>query len=87
MKKPKEELTFTKHALARLEKRRLTQEMVKQVLKHPERSEPDPVDPELEQIWGRVPALANRYLRVIVSKESPRRVITAHLDRLAEKRS
>lgn len=86
MQKPEEEITFTKHALARLGKRRLTQEMVKQVLKNPDRCEPDPVDPELEQIWGRIPALANRYLRVIVSKESPRRVITAHLDRLAEKR-
>jgi len=87
MQKPKEDLQFTKHALARLEKRHLTKKMVEQVLRSPERSEPDPVDSELEQIWGRIPALANRWLRVIVSKESPRRVITAHLDRLAEKRS
>jgi hypothetical protein len=28
-----------------------------------------------------VPELANRVLRVIVSKDEPRRVITAHLDR------
>ena len=87
MQKPKEDLQFTKHALARLEKRRLTKEMVEQILQNPERRQPDSVDPELEQIWGRVPALANRWLRVIVSKESPRRVITAHLDRLAGKRS
>ena len=69
-----------------MEKRRITKEMVKQVLKKPERREPNPVDPELEQIWGRIPALANRFLKVIVSQEPPRRVITAHLDRLAEKR-
>jgi len=86
MKKPNEEPIFTKHALARMEKRRITKEIVKQVLESPERREPDPVDPELEQIWGRIPALANRWLRVIVSSEPPRRVITAHLDRLAEKR-
>jgi len=87
MQKPKEDLQFTKHALARLEKRRLTKEMVEQILQNPERRQPDSVDPELEQIWGRVPALANRWLRVIVSKEPPRRVITAHLDRLAEKKA
>ncbi|NDB96463.1 MAG: DUF4258 domain-containing protein [Verrucomicrobia bacterium] len=87
MQKPKEDLQFTKHALARLEKRRLTKEMVEQILQNPERRQPDSVDPELEQIWGRVPALANRRLRVIVSKEPPRRVITAHLDRLAEKKA
>jgi hypothetical protein len=86
MKKANEKTLFTKHALARLEKRRLTKEMVEEVLIKPERRQPDSVDPELEQIWGRVPALANRWLRVIVSKESPRRVITAHLDRLAEKK-
>ena len=87
MKKQNEELIFTRHALTRMEKRRLTKVMVEQALKNPERSEPDPVDSELEQIWGRIPALANRCLRVIVSKELPRRVITAHLDRLAEKRT
>jgi len=86
MKKTNEKPLFTKHALARMAKRRITEEMVEEVLTKPERREPDSVDPELEQIWGRVPALANRWLRVIVSKESPRRVITAHLDRLAEKR-
>jgi len=77
---------YTRHALARMEKRLLTREMVESVLAHPEKRMPDPVDPQLEHCWGKVPALANRTLRVIVSTESPRRVITAHLDRLATKK-
>ena len=31
--------------------------------------------------WRLWPELANRALRVIVSKDEPKRVITAHLDR------
>ena len=41
----------------------------------------DEVDAELEHRLAAVPELANRVLRVIVSKDEPRRVITAHLDR------
>ena len=66
-----------------MEKRLLTREMVESVLAHPEKRMPDPFDPQLEHCWGKVPALANRTLRVI---DSPRRVITAHLDRLATKK-
>jgi len=38
-------------------------------------------DPELEHRLGRVPELANRVLRVIVTKSDPLRVVTMHLDR------
>lgn len=39
------------------------------------------VDATLEHRLATVPELANRVLRVIVSKDEPKRVITAHLDR------
>jgi Arc/MetJ-type ribon-helix-helix transcriptional regulator len=39
------------------------------------------VDATLEHRLAAVPELANRALRVIVSKDEPKRVITAHLDR------
>jgi NAD(P)H-hydrate repair Nnr-like enzyme with NAD(P)H-hydrate dehydratase domain len=48
---------------------------------HPSRIEPDEVDQALEHRLAAAPELANRVLRVIVSKGEPRRVITAHLDR------
>jgi hypothetical protein len=48
---------------------------------NPARIEPDEVDATLEHRLAAVPALANRLLRVIVSKDEPKRIITAHLDR------
>ncbi len=42
---------------------------------------PDDNDPELEHHLAKVPELANRVLRVIVSKSEPRRVVTLYLDR------
>jgi hypothetical protein len=74
-------LIYTKHAGQRLEKRQLRQEWIERVVGHPSRIEPDDVDPALEHRMAAVPELANRVLRVIVSKGEPRRVITAHLDR------
>jgi len=47
----------------------------------PARIELDATDPTLEHGLAVVPELANRVLRVIVSKAEPKRVITAHLDR------
>jgi len=51
------------------------------VVNSPERIESDRNDPELEHRLGVVPELADRVLRVIVSKTEPKRVITVHLDR------
>lgn len=74
-------LIFTKHAVARLAKRGLERAWVERVVNQPTRVEPDPTDPALEHRYGPVPELANRVLRVIVSRQTPRRIITAHLDR------
>ncbi|MGP8218279.1 MAG: DUF4258 domain-containing protein [Limisphaerales bacterium] len=72
---------FTQHALRRMAKRQLQQEWIEQVIANPSRIEPDEHDPELEHRLATVPELANRVLRVIVSKSEPRRVVTVHLDR------
>jgi hypothetical protein len=74
-------LHFTEHALARLAKRGLQRQWVERVVDQPAKIEPDPMDPALEHRYGPVPELANRVLRVIVSKQAPHRIITAHLDR------
>jgi hypothetical protein len=74
-------LTYTEHVLRRMTKRQLRREWIERVVANPSRVEPDEVDATLEHRLAAVPELANRVLRVIVSKDDPRRVITAHLDR------
>jgi hypothetical protein len=74
-------LHFTQHALKRMAKRQLRQEWIEQVIASPSRIEPDEQDPDLEHRLASMPELANRVLRVIVSKAEPKRVVTVHLDR------
>jgi hypothetical protein len=74
-------LVYTKHALQRLAKRQLRQAWVERAVSEPARIEPDQEDAALEHRLAVVPELANRVLRVIVSRDEPKRVITAHLDR------
>lgn len=74
-------LIFTEHALERMGKRQLQEAWIERVIANPVRIEPDETDPELEHRLGTVPELADRVLRVTVSKTDPMRVITMHLDR------
>jgi hypothetical protein len=74
-------LIYTEHALRRMAKRKLREEWIERVVGNPSRIEPDEVDATLEHRLAAVPELANCALRVIVSKDEPKRVITAHLDR------
>jgi hypothetical protein len=74
-------LIYTEHVLRRMAKRQLREEWIRRVVDNPSRIEPDDVDATLEHRLAAVPELANRVLRVIVSKDEPKRVITAHLDR------
>ena len=61
--------------------RKLREEWIERVVGNPSRIEPDEVDLTLEHRRAPVPELANRVLRVIVSKDELKRVITTHLDR------
>lgn len=72
---------FTQHAVARLAKRQLQRDWVERVVAEPDMVEDDEFDVGLEHRLGEVPELANRILRVIVTKSDPLRVVTAHLDR------
>jgi len=74
-------LVYTHHMLQRIVKRELQEAWIERVVENPSLIKPDEVDPTLEHRLAAVPELANRVLRVIVSKDEPRRVITAHLDR------
>ncbi len=62
-------------------KRQLRQEWIERVIANPAQIEPDETDPALEHRLATVPELADRVLRVIVTKDEPQRVITVHLDR------
>ena len=74
-------LIYTEHALRRMAKRQLREEWIERVVNNPSRIEPAEVDATLEHRLATVLEVANRVLRVIVSKDEPKRVITAHLDR------
>jgi hypothetical protein len=74
-------LHFTEHALGRMAKRQLRQAWVERIIAEPARIEPDADDAALEHRLGAVPELAGRVLRVIVSKDEPRRVVSVYLDR------
>ncbi len=74
-------LHYTQHALERMAKRQLQQEWIERVIETPSQIEPDEYDPSLEHRLAAIPELAGRVLRVIVSKDEPKRVITVHLDR------
>ena len=72
---------YTQHAVARMAKRQLQPAWVERVVAGPDLVEDDDVDSELEHRLGKVPELANRVLRVILTKSDPMRVVTVHLDR------
>ena len=72
------EFHYTKHALLRMTKRAIEPEWV---IQNPALRLDDENDPELEHCLAKVPELANRVLRVIVSKSEPKRVITFYPDR------
>jgi hypothetical protein len=74
-------LRYTQHALRRMSKRQIEAEWVERTIATPARTEPDEYDPTLEHRLSVVPELANRVLRVIVSKDEPKRVISVYLDR------
>ena len=72
---------YTRHALGRIAKRQIQVEWIERAVQQPDVVEEDEFDTELEHRLGKVPELANRVLRVIVTKTDPKRVITLHLDR------
>jgi hypothetical protein len=75
------EIQYTEHALLRMAKRAIKPEWVERVIRNPAFRHDDDNDPELEHCLAKVPELANRVLRVIVSKSEPRRVVTLYPDR------
>jgi hypothetical protein len=74
-------LEYTQHALGRIAKRQIQTAWVERVVAQPDIVKDDEFDAELQHRLGKVPELANRVLRVIVTKSVPVRVVTVHLNR------
>jgi signal transduction protein with GAF and PtsI domain len=72
---------FTDHALQRMAKRAIEPECVERVIQNPDLRLDDDNDPQLEHRLAKVPELANRILRVIVSKSKTKRVVALYPDR------
>jgi hypothetical protein len=75
------DLEYTQHAVGRIAKRQIQVAWIERAVQQPDVVEDDEFDAELEHRLGKVPELANRVLRVIVTKTDPMRVVTLHLDR------
>ena len=77
------EIELSRHALLRLHRRGLDLSWVEEVVRHPEWSQPDRNDPQLERRFGRIEAMGGRALRVVVLPITAQkcRVVTAFLDR------
>ncbi len=75
------DLVYTEHAKERMARRGIAEDWVERTVSDPVRIEADPVDEALEHRLAVIPEFDNRVLRVILSKETPHRVITAYFDR------
>jgi hypothetical protein len=62
--------------------RRIEDDWVELTVRRPTRTEPDKEDPALEHRLRRIPAFRNRVLRVVVTEDTPPRVVTAYFDRV-----
>lgn len=73
---------LTDHAARRISERNISLEWINRVLSNPQRTEPDPEDPELCHALGTIPEYGNRVLRVVYNETvSPWRIVSAHFDR------
>lgn len=73
---------LTEHARDSLEKRSISVHWMERAVAHPELTEADPVDPDLEHRLARIPEFGDRVLRVIINaKKNPPVVVMVFFDR------
>lgn len=69
---------LTAHARMRLRQRNIKDEWIERTIRHPDRTCPDPEDPELRHAYKRIHAASDQILRVVYNPEvSPVRIVTA----------
>lgn len=73
---------LTAHAVRVIKEREIPLEWVARVLRRPERTEMDKVDPELRHALAHIPEYGGRVLRVVYNgTTTPWRIVTAYFDR------
>ncbi|WP_297106604.1 DUF4258 domain-containing protein [uncultured Devosia sp.] len=78
-------ITYTKHAMTAISERGLRLDWVELVARHPQWTEPDPIDPEVVRHFGMLPELGGRFLRVaLVETDTEYRIVSTFLDRRAK---
>ncbi|MDE2694973.1 MAG: DUF4258 domain-containing protein [Chloroflexota bacterium] len=76
------ELELTQHAIDAMNERLIALERVEDAVSEPELRTPDPVDPELERFYRRIPPRDDRVLRVVVNTRfAPWRIVSVFFDR------
>jgi len=79
-------LILTAHARGRMTRDGITEAQIEAVIRQPEHSRPDPVDPKLTLAWRRVPELGGRAVRIVYYAAGTDFVIvTAFFDRRARR--
>ena len=79
------ELEFSDHAVIRIAERKIPVEWVERAVDVPELRVKDPIDPDIELFFLRIPEQGNRALRVVVNTHVvPWRVVSVYFDRTME---
>jgi hypothetical protein len=77
---------LTQHAQKVLHEREINVQWMESTLANPEWIVPDPVDPEVQRYYRRIPEFGNRVLRVAVNVTvEPPRIVSVFFDRTQNK--
>ena len=73
---------LSQHAITRIRERKIETAWLEQVIKNPQRIEPDPDDPAMEHRLAAIAERDYRVLRVVCDpRQTPLRIVTLHFDR------
>lgn len=74
--------TLSKHAQEVVQEREIKPEWLDQVFETPQLTESDPLDHDIESLFGVVKEYGNRVLHVVINKNKrPVKIVTAYFDR------
>ena len=79
------DLEFSDHAVMRIAERKIPAEWIERAVAGPGLRMDDPIDPEIELFFLRIPEQGNRVLRVVVNTQVvPWRIVSVYFDRTME---
>ena len=73
---------LSQHAAIRIRERRIRTAWLEQVIACPQRTEPDPDDPDMQHRLAAIAEMEYRVLRVVCDpRQNPLKIVTLHFDR------